>query len=450
VRLMTTFLTIILARSLGTDGYGLLSYAIAFSGLMSVVAEFGFEAIIVREVSARREALRELPVVLGLKMSLAVLGGLVIIGSGFVLGDGNIRFLIFLFAFFTSIKSVCNYYRAIFLGLQRMEYVGLLSVFETTVLLCVCGSILLFNQQVVLIGCAYLCASILLLVLSVYIARAIGVGYKPRLDITISLRYLKMAWPLAFSSVFSTIYIQIAAVMMGSLNMMAEVGLYSASYKIASVIIVPANIIAMVFYPTLSQSYVEDKDKFYKILNVVFEILVFLALPLILLSFVFSREILWILYGQEYLAAENTLRALLCSSGLIFFILLINAILNSIGQQKAIFKTSVVAAIANVGLCWVLIPTYSYYGAGLASALTYLIILLARFAALYREKIVPNIKLVIAPIIASGFMLVLLESSWSSNILLLRIGIASVAYLCIWWFARFALSTRRCGLEGGI
>ena len=45
------FLSLYIARYLGANGYGILSFALAFSGIFSILADLGLSTLTVREVS---------------------------------------------------------------------------------------------------------------------------------------------------------------------------------------------------------------------------------------------------------------------------------------------------------------------------------------------------------------------------------------------------------------
>ncbi|MGB9199887.1 oligosaccharide flippase family protein, partial [Methanobacterium sp.] len=49
--LLIFFYTIYIARSLGTEGFGTLSFALAFSGIFSIFADLGINTLTVREVA---------------------------------------------------------------------------------------------------------------------------------------------------------------------------------------------------------------------------------------------------------------------------------------------------------------------------------------------------------------------------------------------------------------
>ena len=51
IYILTFFYTIYIARYLGAEGFGILSFALAFSGIFSIFADLGLNTLTVRELS---------------------------------------------------------------------------------------------------------------------------------------------------------------------------------------------------------------------------------------------------------------------------------------------------------------------------------------------------------------------------------------------------------------
>ena len=77
---LTFFSTIYIARYLGTDGFGILSFALAFTGMVSIFADMGLNTLVVREVARNKSTTDQfLTNVLVIKTILAVITVLIVI-----------------------------------------------------------------------------------------------------------------------------------------------------------------------------------------------------------------------------------------------------------------------------------------------------------------------------------------------------------------------------------
>ena len=93
-------------------------------------------------------------------------------------------------------------------------------------------------------------------------------------------------------------------------------------------------------------------------------------IPILILIFVFSKEIISILFGSEYLIAESALRIL--SFG-VFFSSILNVsqeALKMMGKSKLILLDIIVATLFNMCLNFILIPKYGISGAAISTAIS--------------------------------------------------------------------------------
>lgn len=94
---------------------------------------------------------------------------------------------------------------------------------------------------------------------------------------------------------------------------------------------------------------------------------------------IFSKEIIWILADDAYLEAYKYVPLAMVSSILSGLSSTVGGIFSAKEQSKYFFYSSVWGAIASVLFMYLLIPQFHLYGAVIASALSYLVIVAARF-----------------------------------------------------------------------
>jgi len=439
--ILTAILGIFIARTLGATNYGLIGFAISFTGLFSILSELGLHFIVIREINQNQNAKNDLGALLWLKLFLGFLTFSIIIGCSFFIKNTEVRPLIIIFAAVTSLSSITLFFTAIFRALQKMEYVALTELIQTIILF-VGGFLVIFlNPIVTLVAYAYLLSSLLSVFVVVIIAKHLSMLPRPILNLKIAKKYLSLSWPLALSTIFTTIYVQIDSVMMGLWKMITEVGWYQAAYKIINIVVVPGGIIKTVFFPAISLAYKEKKGYFQKNINIFFNTLMFLAFPISVGGFLLSHDIILFIYGKKFLPSALSLKILIISVIPILFIMLTDSIFIAIRRQKIIIYATGLTALLNITLNFILIPKYSLYGAAIATTTSYTFYFLFSLIILKKLNIKLNIKPLIIILIATLIMCGFIISDIAQNInIVLQIIIAGLIYVLTFGLLKFILN----------
>jgi len=436
--ILTAILGIFIARTLGATNYGLLGFAISFTGLFSILSELGLHFIIIREINQNQNAKNDLGTLLSLKLFLGFLAFFIIIGCSFFIKNIEVRPLIIIFAAVTSLGSITLFFTAIFRALQKMEYVALTELVQAIMLFIGGFLIIVLNPIVTLVAYAYLLSSLLSVLVVVIVAKRLSILPRLTLNLKVAKKYLSLSWPLALSTVFTTIYVQIDSVMMGFRGMITEVGWYQACNKIMNIVIIPGGIIKTVFFPAISLAYKEKKGYFQKNINIFFNTLMFLALPISIGGFLLSHDIILFIYGKNFLPSALSLKILIISIIPILFIMLTDSIFIAIRRQKIIIYTTGLTALLNIILNFILIPRYSLYGAAVATTISYIFYFLLSLIILKKINIKLNIQPLAIILIATLIMAIFILSGITQNInIILQIIIAGFIYILTFGLSKF-------------
>jgi O-antigen/teichoic acid export membrane protein len=79
-----------------------------------------------------------------------------------------------------------------------------------------------------------------------------------------------------------------------------------------------------------------------------------------------SKEIVNLLFGKQYLSSSLSASILYWCQVFIFFSTYSLSVLIASNNQKYNFIYSLIQVVVNIGLCFLLIPDYSYFGAAIA------------------------------------------------------------------------------------
>ncbi|MCD6177962.1 oligosaccharide flippase family protein [bacterium] len=376
-RLLKLILLIYVARILGATEYGKFSFALSFVLLFNVFADMGLNQIIVREFSKEDRKEKDFSSLLSLKILLG-LGVLVLIFifSFGVTSDSVVRKVIWILALSNIISNVFLMFYAFLQARQKMEYEGIIRISEALLLVGIGLAVLFYYPSIENLSFSYLLASgfSLIVILLFFHSRIQRVSLS--FSKLIWKKYLSMSWPLALISLSYIIYNRIDSVMMGCLGQITQTGWYNAAYRIVTMTIIPTGIISTSFFPILSKSVKETKEKFQKIWNYLTEIMILLAAPLVVGGVVLSPRIINFIYDESFSPSILAFQILIVMAGIIFLYNSFRWVLIAADQQKKLFFAVLSGAIINVILNLILIPKYSLYGAAIATVITHILILI--------------------------------------------------------------------------
>jgi len=192
-----------------------------------------------------------------------------------------------------------------------------------------------------------------------------------------SIRLLKFGIPLIFAGTFLIVMKSVDRIFIGYYFETADVGIYSVAASIPLFIGGAFLIINRVLLPTFSERHHEGKSS-KVLLNEIVSLLLFVSIPLVIFLIFFSREVLWFVYGEQYVAGANILAI---TSLEIFLYSSSSALGNPINAAEKTVKNALgvgLAAGTNILLNISLIPIFGIEGAAIATVVGFLVLLIHR------------------------------------------------------------------------
>lgn len=239
--------------------------------------------------------------------------------------------------------------------------------------------------------------------------------------------HLKPILIIFATSAAVTIYVSSDTTILGLLKSDYAVGIYSTSVKIYSMVSTVISSILMVTVPRLAMLMGKRLFKEYnKVLKSVIGTLSILVFPAVVGLIMLSKEIVLIIAGNKYLASVNSLRiiswAMLFST---FSAVLDQCVLVPAKREAKSLRNTLITAVVNVILNFILIPIWSYDGTSISTVIAeFMVMFLNGWSArdivkpiLFSKKTLNNI---LSSIIGSaGIVLVcwLCNIGWNSLIL---------------------------------
>jgi O-antigen/teichoic acid export membrane protein len=126
------FLLIYIARYLGEVGFGKYSFALAFTGLFAIIASFGINNYIIREIARNKEQTSEsLANVSVIKLILSFLAfGFIVLTINLMDYPRDTTYAVYLFGVYMILTSFALTFRSVFQAYERMEYDAVVTVIE--------------------------------------------------------------------------------------------------------------------------------------------------------------------------------------------------------------------------------------------------------------------------------------------------------------------------------
>jgi len=370
------FVGIWVARYLGPEQFGLLSYAQSFVFLFTAIATLGLDGIVVREL-VKSEVKRD--VLLGTAFGLKLLGAIVTllvlaVAVQMTSNDQYTNLLVFIIAsstIFQSFNVIDFYYQSIVLS----KYVALANT--------ICLAISSIIKISLILNNASLVAFALVMVFDTAIL-AIGLLYFYNKSSQLKLfnwcfewqvakTLLHDSWPLIFSGLILMIQARVDQIMLKEMVGINEVGFYSVALRLIEAIAFLPLMLKTSLFPAIqhakSNSVEIYKHRLLNFYRLNFLLFLITAVPL----FFFSEQLIVLLFGDEYQPAA-----------IIFSLMVSRLFFTNMGTARSAYiitenlvrfsmLTMLLGTITNIFLNYMWISEYGAKGAVIATICSFFV-----------------------------------------------------------------------------
>jgi O-antigen/teichoic acid export membrane protein len=370
-RVVSLVVVIVLANALGDVSYGRYTTLIAYSALVSVIADLGFNPLYTREAARNRQDLGDyLGTLLLLKIALTVAAS-VILAIALGLGAGLSALIVPGAALLTA-TAYANLLRNTFYAVGRAEFDAVAIIAEIAIQ----GALIFYGARhhadVSFYVWAYVASFVFTIVYSLVVIRIFHLGrVHLGLDPNLVRRWFPMALPFAFTFFLTNLYFRADVPILQHFRSFAEVGWYTFAYKPFEALQFVPLAIQVVVYPVLGVYFVTDASRLKLAYARFFKVLVLLGWPLTVGTFVLVHPIIRLFSPSGLFArSEPSLRILAFAIVFLFANSAFYAMLNAINRQHMNAWATGLAAAINIVLNLIFIPAYGYLAASTTTVLT--------------------------------------------------------------------------------
>lgn len=362
-----------LARYLGPKNYGILNYAFAFVGLFTFITQLGIAPILAREVIHTPEK-RDL--LLGTSFRLLSLSGisafiLVVVASFLFESSAVVRGLIILYAT-TFLSSGFTVISTFFDATVQSKINVKVSLF-----IAIIGSLL--KVILILLQQGLIWLMLIFAVESILNTFLLVVNYKKRqssfffnvYNKEIAKSMLRGAWLLMLAGAASFLFTRVDQVMVRHFLGEVAVGLYASAIKLVEIWYFIPGLICSSLFPAIINAKKTDENKYKKRLKSLYILLVSIGVAIAIPLSFFAKWAIYVVFGNEYIAAVSILQIYVWSGIGLFFMWGIQQRYLSENRLHMIFYVYLISMSVNVVLNFILIPRFNLNGAAWATLISY-------------------------------------------------------------------------------
>lgn len=376
-----TTTTVVLARWLGPEGFGGFKFLFAFIYFFQTINDLGINTTLVRDLARTPERTDELVRhTLGLKLVLAI-PSVFTAWAAAAWWPGltpEVRWSVALFALILPIQAmtlpvVTLQARVLIARASFIEIVNRLIGFAGMMLAVVLGYRLLAVTGALVAGELAGLAAVLVLTRR-FVVPAPGFG------VTTWKEVVRASLPLGMTgllvSLVNRVDFLLLQLLLGARGLEA-VGYYGTAYQVTGVLERLPLFVMATLYPVMSRLSVEDPVALSALYRRSLRNFALLAVPMVAGVMWLAPLAVNLLGGASYAPAVQPLRILVWSTGFLYPAIVAGNLLIALGRTTQSLRAWIIATPSNLVLNILLIPRYGVAGAALATAVSFLIVLIA-------------------------------------------------------------------------
>lgn len=365
-----------LARYLGPNSFGTLNLALAIFSIWAIAGQLGLRQISVRDIVNEQRKPQE---IIGTAFGLQLIGSIFVIlltissALCFKGTSEELLKLVLILSFIASFRATdaFKYWFEARINSNKVAQVEI-SAFLITSLIKV--FLITINAELPAFAYVLLLESILGAAGTLFIFRKQPIGLKKiNFKRQAAAYLLSQSWPLIISALAVTVYMRIDQIMIGDMMSTEDVGVYSVAVKLSELWYFIPMAIASSAFPAILKHKSTDPKRYKELTVYLYRTLAIIAVAAIAIIVPFAKEIITYTFGGQYTDAIGALRIHIFGGILVILNITSSHYLVAQGLQYLITIRTVIAALTNIALNYLLIPRLGLPGAAIATIFSLLI-----------------------------------------------------------------------------
>lgn len=363
------FVSIYVARYLGPEEFGVLSYVLAIATFTIAISRLGMDAILVRELVSTPEKRLLLMGTAFWMMVVSALGCYILVGAVIWSSAEFVSVKIYasviaVSAIFTSCLVVDFYFQSQVKAKYSVICKSITLIFMSAVKL-----YLIFAQaELIWFVFAFLLDYAVLGVIFIIVASGgVGCGFLKCFSWLDAKRMLRSAWPMVLGAVAIQVYMRIDQVMIRNMLGLHEVGIYSAAVRIYEAWAIVAAVITVSLLPAIVKLKQGDEGAYHNRLTQLFRLVIWISVLAAVAVYSVSENLMVLAFGREYRESAPVVDIIMWTA--VFAAMgSVSARYFNVEKMEVKFAArTALAALLNIVLNFFLIPVYGIKGAAIAT-----------------------------------------------------------------------------------
>ena len=356
------FITLpVITRALGPEGYGQFSYLFVILSYFGFFIDFGYLNYGTNKLCDKENSSKVVGNIISLQLLTLIISffTLVIIAYFFLDFSKYILLIIFSSTFISQIFSIRYYY----LANNKLYYNSLSEL---------CGQIV-YASLIFLIFINYpsVFTLVILTVIQTFVtAFFLFIPVIRKISIMINLSFknnfntLKEAYKLGLASKAEAITVSFIILSIGFFLNEESVGLYNASYKIYLILLTVIQGVSYTLMPVLLKNIKSPEKDNFRYISLIFYTYLGIGLILFLTTFIFSSEIINIIFGEKFIKSISILRSFSITILLWPIVMFCGLMILAFNKFNYILATTFSSAVFSVIFSLIFIHLFNINGAG--------------------------------------------------------------------------------------
>lgn len=425
--------TVLAARALTPDGYGAFAFAVATSLIVSSLAAWGFDELMMQQASRDRERLvelasRSLAAKLGVGIPLFAVVGLVLLPSRPTPEAGIALLLVFAAAMFDLVSDTG---RAAATVRERLTGVSVALVVNRILTAGLAVAALVAGGGLVAIAAAYMVGSAAGALATGLVVRRLGIALRPRGGPRSVAGLARSTWALGLTTVLGLILFRSDTVIVEAVRGDAAVGRYTVAYRLVENVLFVAWSVGRAAFPMFAQA--DGLAQVQRVLRRSSGAVASVYAPFAAVAALRADAVVELVFGSQYGTPATESLQILAATPLAFGVAyLLGQVLIARGDFVPALWVFGGAAAFNVAANVVLVPVLGEQGAALTTTVSYSAEAALAWWVVRRRVGTTQPFASWSPAVAGGLAMAAVLVLVSAG-LLVDLAAAGLAYAVVWW-----------------
>jgi O-antigen/teichoic acid export membrane protein len=374
-------------RVLGPAGAGSYASAIAAAGLFDIIANFGLNMLLIREVSQdRSRASSYLLNTSLLRIGTGLLGSVPIFlylwgvnAAGNPLPRAEVLAILFIMVGMVF-SGMAQGVTGLFYVYEQAEVPAAMTTVTTLLKVGFGASVLLLGYGFVGLAAVSILVNLITLALLMGLAlRRFDLPGPWRVDWSLQRRMVQMGYPLMLIHLLQTVFISIDVIILRQLSGEEVVGWYNSAYKWFNALQIIPSFFTLALFPIISREITRSLDSARRMYRLSLKLMLLLALPIAAATTFMATFLVQIVGGDEFLPhGAVALQLVMWAIPIGWLNSVTNYVLISLGLERMQPRAFAVAVGFNVVANLIFIPMapYGYEVAAVTTILSELVLLI--------------------------------------------------------------------------